>query len=267
MKLEARRIFRGRVRGEALVFQEPLSLLGDIDKDSGEVLDEKSGLAGTPVAGKVLVFPRGKGSTAGSYVLYSLMVKGRAPAALVCERAEAVVATGAIISEIPMVDGVQTDLFRIGDTVTVDADGGVVVIEGVQMKHVVTAFLSHRDKVLILKRSGEVGSFPGHWAGVSGHLEGEEEAVERAEIEIREETGMKEAKHVNTGDVVLARGRDGDVVWAVHPFMFRVDRPEVTLDWEHVEYRWIKPEDLTDFLTVPKLAETLASALAGLRRP
>ncbi len=266
MRLEARTICPGKGRGKALVFQRPLSLLGGIDRESGEVLDEGTGFRGTRVKDRVLVFPGGKGSTAGSYVLYSLKSRGNAPAALVCETAEAVIATGAIISEIPMVDKVQTDLFLTGDTVHVDADKGFVEVIGVDIKRVVTAFLMFDNKVLILKRSDKVGSFPGHWAGVSGYIEGDEGAIDRARLEIAEETGLREPKLTGGGEVVLARGREGNIVWAVHPFLFTVNRGDVVLDWEHTEYRWISPRELTRFITVPKLKEALESALAGVMK-
>lgn len=265
MRLEARRICRGKARGEALALEEPLSLLGGVDKDTGEIIDNSEGLRGKLVAGKVLVFPRGKGSTAGSYVLYSLKKRGKAPAALVCGEAEAVMATGAIMSEVPMVDRVQVDLIRPGDEILVDADQAFVEIVGVEPRHVVTSFLTHGGKVLILKRSNEVGSFPGRWAGVSGYVEGFEDPVERARSEVLEETGITSHRLADEGEVVLARGREGNVVWAVHPFLFHVDETEVTLDWENVEHRWILHEDLRDYETVPKLREALESALRGTR--
>lgn len=244
----------------------PLSLLGGVDRETGELLGEETGLRGTSVTGKILVFPRGKGSTAGSYVLYSLSARKKAPAALVCQTAEAVVATGAIMGETTMVDGVQTDLFRTGDTVLVDADGGYVEIEGVEVAHVVTAFLSNRGDILILKRSREVSSFPDHWAGVSGYIENDEDPLSRARLEIEEETGITKAELVNAGEVVLARGPQDSVVWEVHPFLFDVAQRDVSLDWEHVEHSWIRPEELLDYETVPKLAESLKSVLA-FRRP
>ncbi len=267
MKLEGRRIWGGSARAEALVFADPLSLLGGLDKDTGTVLNRGSGLQGRSVAGRVLVFPRGKGSTAGSYVLYSLKVRGRAPAALVCGTAEAVVATGAILSEIPMVDGIPADLFRTGDMVAVDADAGTVDLEDVTLTHVVTAFLRHEGSILVLRRSEEVGSFLGRWAGVSGHLEGGEAPLDRARQEIQEETGIRDPWLLRTGDVVMARGGEGEVVWAVHPFLFEVASPEVTLDWEHVEFKWIRPEELEGLTTVPKLGAALRSALKGVKSP
>lgn len=267
MRFEARKIYGGRVSGAALVLEKPLSFLGGVDRETGELLAENSDLKGTPVTGRILVFPRGKGSTAGSYVLYSLSVRGKAPAALVCQTAEAVVATGAIIGETTMVDGVPTDLFRTGDEILVDADRGYVEIEGVRLAPVVTAFLYEAGEVLVLKRSEEVGSFPGRWAGVSGYIEGDEGALERATIEIREETGIDDARLLSKGETVLARGGKDDVIWEVNPFLFEVTRRDVTMDWEHVENRWIKPEELRGYQTVPKLMEALESALAGLRKP
>ncbi|MEE9285842.1 MAG: NUDIX domain-containing protein [Dehalococcoidia bacterium] len=128
--------------------------------------------------------------------------------------------------------------------------------------HVVTSFLLRRDgekeRVLLLRRSDRVGSFPGRWAGVSGYLE--MAAPHQALTEIREETGLGES------DVVLvSRGRPvrapdpvNDCVWVVHPFLFLVVRPhQVRLDWEHTECRWVRPSSLERFDTVPTLRQAL----------
>lgn len=268
MRLTGRRIQGGEARGRVLTSSVPLSFLGGIDRATGEILDEATSLRGERVRDRVLVFPRGKGSTAGSYVLYALKASGRAPAALIAGEAEAVVATGAILSEVPTVDRFQVDLFRTGDTVQVNATEGWVELERVKRRDVVTAFLRHEGRILLLRRSAEVGSFQGHWAGVSGFLEGDEAPEKRARTEIQEETGLREADLLSSGEVVLARGsHEVDVVWAVHPFLFRVAEEEVTLDWEHDKYRWINPEALEDFKTVPKLEEALESARAGLTLP
>ncbi len=87
-------------------------------------------LEGKSVAGKVLVFPTGKGSTVGSYVLYALRKNGKAPLAIVNKTVDPVIAVGCIISEIPAVDQVQIDKLRSGQKVEVDADHGVVSTSG-----------------------------------------------------------------------------------------------------------------------------------------
>ena len=121
----------GKATGEVVKLGEPLSFLGGVDGSTGDL---RVGGGGN-VAGKVLVFPKGKGSTVGSFVMYDLMVHGVAPAAVINETAETIVATGAVISSIPMVDSVPSvDMFEDGDIVTVDATAGTVEIEGVEMK-------------------------------------------------------------------------------------------------------------------------------------
>lgn len=89
-------------------------------------------LEGNSVAGTVLAFPYGKGSTVGSYVLYALTRNGHAPAAIVNTEAEPIIATGAIIGNIPMIDRpyIPIDRFRPGTCVTVDGDRGTMEYEG-----------------------------------------------------------------------------------------------------------------------------------------
>ena len=263
--MPARRIQPGSARGPVLASATPLSLLGGLDRESGEILDEATGLRGERVKDRILAFPHGKGSTAGSYVLYGLKAQGQAPAALVAGEAESVVATGAILSEIPAVDRVQVDLFRTGDTAVVNATEGYVELEDIRRRDVVTAFLRYRGRILLLQRSAQVGSFQGHWAAVSGYLEGEEPPLERARVEIFEETGREDARLQGAGQLVLARGREPGVIWAVHPFLFDIASEEVQLDWEHDAYRWVAPEELAQYRTVPKLREVLDSALSDVK--
>jgi len=74
---------------------------------------------GQSVAGRVLVFPKGKGSTVGSYTLYRLSRSGLAPAAIINARSEAIVAVGAIMAGIPMVDLVDISQIETGDWVEI----------------------------------------------------------------------------------------------------------------------------------------------------
>ena len=128
MKLKGRRITKGRAKGIALVSQKPLSFLGGVDPKTGIVTDAESDIRGQNVKDKILIFPRGKGSTVGSYVIYQLKKNNVAPKAIVVENAETIVATGAIIAEIPMVDKIDIKKIRSGQIVEVDADKGEVII-------------------------------------------------------------------------------------------------------------------------------------------
>jgi predicted aconitase with swiveling domain len=124
--MQGRTIKSGRAEGEALVSLEPIGFLGGIDPDTGRVVEPGHSLQGERVTDRVLVFPTGKGSTVGSYTLYRMAVSGTAPAAIVNAESEAIVAVGAIMASIPMVDRVDITRIRTGDWVQVDEDSVVV---------------------------------------------------------------------------------------------------------------------------------------------
>jgi predicted aconitase with swiveling domain len=124
--LRGRIIKAGQAEGVALVSLEPIGFFGLIDIESGTVTERGHPLEGQSVAGRVLVFPTGKGSTVGSYTLYRLAKAGCAPAAIINLESEPIVAVGAIISDIPMVDQVDITQIRSGDPVEVN--GAQVII-------------------------------------------------------------------------------------------------------------------------------------------
>jgi predicted aconitase with swiveling domain len=128
VRLQGRCVNPGRAEGDALVSRGPLSFYGGVDPKTGVVIEKGHELEGKCVKGKVLVFPHGKGSTVGSYVIYALKSNGVAPAAIVNEETETIVATGVILADIPCVDRVDVELIRTGDWVVVDANRGIVLV-------------------------------------------------------------------------------------------------------------------------------------------
>jgi uncharacterized protein len=131
MEIKARSIARGKASGEALISPAPIGFLGGVDPATGNVMEKGHPLEGKNIAGKVLVFPNGKGSTVGSYVMLELAKNGKAPAAIINVSAEPIIAVGAIISKIPMVDRAEKDIYSIlkdGQKVTVDGDKGTITI-------------------------------------------------------------------------------------------------------------------------------------------
>lgn len=128
-----------------------------------------------------------------------------------------------------------------------------------QEKRVVTCFLESDGEVLILRRSRQVGSYRGKWAGVSGYIE--TTADEQALVEIEEETGLsqEDLKLIDKGEPLSIEDERIGIKWVVHPYLFHIeDRGKIKIDWEHKEARWIKPEEIGNYQTVPKLKETLA---------
>ena len=75
------------------------------------------------------MFPCGKGSTVGSYVIYGLKKNGVAPAGIINKETETIVATGVILAGIPCVDQIDIDKIKDGDKVIIDADNATVEIE------------------------------------------------------------------------------------------------------------------------------------------
>jgi len=124
--MKGRMISPGKAEGEAIVSREPIGFYGGIDAKTGIVIESGHELEGQSVTGKVLVFPCGKGSTVGSYVIYGLKKNGVAPAAIVNAETETIVATGVILAGIPCVDGIDLEGIKTGDMLRVNADEGLV---------------------------------------------------------------------------------------------------------------------------------------------
>jgi 8-oxo-dGTP pyrophosphatase MutT (NUDIX family) len=130
-------------------------------------------------------------------------------------------------------------------------------------KHVVTCFLESGGKILLLRRSAQVGSYRGKWAGVSGYVESPPN--EQAVTEIGEETGLDtdDIRLLKTGEPLTIDDEGLDTRWIVHPFLFHVNAPEkVKIDWEHKEYTWIDPVDIDKYDTVPGLKNTLERVIS-----
>ena len=128
MQIKCHRVASGQASSPALVTGQAISFLGNVNPETGVVVDPAHELFGESIAGKVLIFPGGKGSTVGSYVIYQLQKRGLAPAAMINLASEPIVAVGAIISGIPLVDRVPEEVLRIksGTIVNVDADRELV---------------------------------------------------------------------------------------------------------------------------------------------
>lgn len=126
MKWQGRKICSGQATGEALVTSMGISFFGGVDPESGVVVERGHELEGQSIAGKVLVFPTGKGSTVGSYTLYRLQRGGKAPAAIINRECETITAVGCIIAEIPCVDQVPIHDLHSGMHLVVNGEQGSV---------------------------------------------------------------------------------------------------------------------------------------------
>jgi len=126
MMMNGRKISKGKVSGTALVSEKTISFYGGVDPNTGVIVERGHDLEGNSIAGKVFVFPKGSGSTVGSYTLLRLKKNGKAPLAIINRECETIVAVGAIISDIPCVDNIDVSKIKTGQKVKVDGDSGTV---------------------------------------------------------------------------------------------------------------------------------------------
>ena len=129
--MKGRMISPGKVEGLAIVTTEPIGFYGGIDIKTGIVIEKGHPLEGKSVKDKIFVFPCGKGSTVGSYVIYGIKKNGVAPAGIINKETETIVATGVILAGIPCVDQIVIEKIKNGDTIFLDADNGIVEIKSV----------------------------------------------------------------------------------------------------------------------------------------
>ena len=129
---------------------------------------------------------------------------------------------------------------------------------------IVTSFLNHNDKILILKRSQQVRTMKGLWSGVSGIIENNETAIKRAKIEIFEEVGIKEQdiELIKSGNEISVESPQyKNHQWVIFPFLFQTEINDIKLNWENSEFRWIYVNELKEFNTVPSLEKILLTLL------
>ena len=102
------------------------------------------------------------------------------------------------------------------------------------------------------------------WAGVSGIIEGDEDPLYRAKKEILEETSITESQIIlirAASQMRIDSPQYANHEWLIFPFLFSVKEPQIRLNWENSEYRWITPSEMTKFQTVPSLEKVLSSLL------
>ncbi len=129
--LKGRKIIGGQAEGEAVVSKDPVSFLGGVNPDRGTVVERGHDVEGQCITGKIFVFPHGKGSTGGPYIIYAMAKRKTAPAAMINLQAEPIIAVGAAMGNIPMVDRLEKNPLEViatGDHVKIDAEQGIVEI-------------------------------------------------------------------------------------------------------------------------------------------
>lgn len=126
MQIKGECVVPGTVKGKSIISEIPISFLGDIDPSNGVITANNHPLKGESISGKIFIFPCGKGSTVGSYVIFQLHKNGKAPIAMINSEVEAIVAVGAIISDIPLIHKVDIKEIPNNSEIHVDAKLGII---------------------------------------------------------------------------------------------------------------------------------------------
>jgi predicted aconitase with swiveling domain len=120
--------------GPIVVLDEPLSMWGGFDSETGVVIDEHHPQVGTLLTGAVVVMATGRGSSSASSVLAEAARLGTAPAGFVMQVADEILTTGAIVADelygtpLPIVIVDQATFARVSacERVSIRPDGTIV---------------------------------------------------------------------------------------------------------------------------------------------
>lgn len=119
------------VTAVALAADDFFSARYDLDRIAGVFSRPQHALAGACYVGRVLVLRAAKGGVATAWMLRDMAARGMAPAALLLNYANPIMAQGAAHGGIPLIDRFETDItqaIRTGDRVSVDPPAGTVTI-------------------------------------------------------------------------------------------------------------------------------------------
>jgi predicted aconitase with swiveling domain len=133
MEIRAHTVSAGKAEGEAVVYNGPFAFLGDLSPVTGRICMPRHKLEGESLVNKVFVFTTGKGSSGCDFAAWATKKNDKAPAAIICLESEPVLSGAVIVTGIPTVDRPEKnvlELINTGDHVRVDADAGIIELEG-----------------------------------------------------------------------------------------------------------------------------------------
>ncbi len=249
MIIEGRTISSGKATGRALKLDEPFSFLGGVDPDTGTL----TGAREDSLKESIFVFPRGKGSTVGSYVMFDMKVRGTLPLGIVNDEAEPIVATGAVMSGIPMVDRIDTSVIRDGDSIEVDGEGGIISLKGVNERDTVMSVVISGDELLLVRDGRSPGPFCNMWSGIWDVKKDGEDTISTGRRTIRGTTGV-ETTIMKRGPEVLLRHED--TIWRIHPLLLEPSGDDVVVV-DNLEYKWFSAEGLGKAVPGPSMKKVL----------
>ncbi|MCX6738311.1 MAG: NUDIX domain-containing protein [Candidatus Parcubacteria bacterium] len=119
---------------------------------------------------------------------------------------------------------------------------------------VLIIFVRHQGEILLLKRSKKVNAYKGKWSVVAGYLDEIKPIREKVLEELKEETNIIEDNIIDIKFGQSYKIKDDSVhrLWLRFPVLVELkEKPKIKLDYEHTDFKWIKPEEISKFDTPP----------------
>jgi 8-oxo-dGTP diphosphatase len=123
---------------------------------------------------------------------------------------------------------------------------------------VLTIFVMHKDKLLILKRGNKVQTYKGKWNSVAGYLDEPVPLEKKVLEELREELNIFKKDIVNIKYAKPYKTTDKKInkTWLIHLVLVHIKSKKIKIDWEHTAFAWIDPSALTNYDIVPSLSKS-----------
>jgi len=121
----------GIAEGEALVAHDNFSARYDLDRIKGVFSRPQHKLCGESYVGKILILNIAKGGVATAWMLREMVDRGMAPAALILNAANPIMAQGAAFADLPLIDRFEEDITRAiktGERVEVDPENATLKV-------------------------------------------------------------------------------------------------------------------------------------------
>lgn len=130
-------VVEGVAEGEAIVTRQAFAFSHGIDPKTGIVTDPRHELKGQSLAGRILIYPHGRGSTTGDLWMLELARCGKSPAAIMNVETDPITVAGSVLSRltygvtIPIIEKLDRnplDVIETGDYIRVDANRGTAEV-------------------------------------------------------------------------------------------------------------------------------------------
>lgn len=137
-------------------------------------------------------------------------------------------------------------------------DDGRIDYHNARKAFVITCFAKFNDEILLLKRSNKVWTYKGKWNVIAGYLDEIKPLSETALKELYEETNItkEKVKKISIAEPFEFHDEEIKTTFVAHPVLIELkEKPEIKLDFEHTEARWVKKEEIKNYDAAPNLME------------